>query len=160
MKDSVVATFIFDGISQHGAVQQHMMHRWKFWILLRATVCLFAVIAGGYLIVTRGQHVLAGFLVAGGAAGFLRPMVWQMWSERRLRKHPAYGKEVSFCFGIHEITMKGGAGDATLRWEKVYEVVSCKRGILIYVNAKDYLWVPNSAFVSAKEKQRALRFSL
>lgn len=160
MKDSIKATFQFDGTTQHGAVQQHMMHRWKFWIILRATVCLLAVIGGGYLIVTRGPHVMAGFLVAGGAVGFLRPMVWQMWSERGLRKHAAFGKSVTYRFHQHGIEMRGGAGDVELSWSDVYELVPCKRGLLIYMNKRDYLWVPDTAFSSTDDKQQVLQFCM
>ncbi len=117
------------------------------------------MLAGGYLIVTRGQHVLAAFLVSGGAVGLLRPMIWQMWSERSLRKHPAYEQDVTYVFYESGIEITGSAGNASLAWHDIESVVPCKRGTLLYTDKNDYLWVPNSAFSQKEERTRVLEMA-
>lgn len=136
----------FDGESQHGSYWQHLWHRWRWWVVFRWLVCLASVSLGGILLVGGEKNVLGAFLVSIGSIGCMRPMVWGMWQERGLRKHPAYGGEVNYVFSEDGVEMDGKAGSAVVPWASFYEVKSVKKGLLIYQDKKQYLWLPSKAF--------------
>jgi len=74
---------------------------------------------------TGGNTFFGPLFVTAGSIGFLRPMIWQMWHERNVRKY-------------------------SLPWEKLYEYVIRSKGLLIYIDKKRFLWVPKKVF---KENQ-------
>lgn len=90
-----------------------------------------------------------------GSLGFMRPMLWQMWHERGLRKHPAYETEVHYEFSDHGIKMSGLAGDADVPWTELYQVKPTKKGLLIYQDKKQYMWLPKSDFQSGQMQEIA-----
>ena len=81
-----------------------------------------------------------------GSVGYMRPMIWQMWNERKLRKHPAYGTEIIYTFGADEIIMDGASGKVVVPWCALSEVVETKSGLFLYQNKKDYIWIPGYDF--------------
>lgn len=92
-------------------------------------------------------------LILMGSVGFIRPMIWQMWSERKLRKHPAYGSKITYSFGSEEITMDGISGKVVVPWCALSEVVATRAGILLYQNKKDYIWIPAQDFKDGEMKE-------
>ena len=143
---------MFDGRSHHGAFRQHLKYQWKWWLLARSLVCVALVIIGSYVAVNysgRGKK-MADFIsvacILMGSVGFIRPMIWQMWNERKLRKHPAYGTKITYTFGLEEIIMDGDSGKVVVPWCALTEVVATKTGVLFYQNKKDYLWIPSYDF--------------
>lgn len=101
------------------------------------------------------RGMFGGFLVMVGSVGFIRPMLWQMWHERVLRKHPAYETEVKYTFSPSGITMDGKAGKATMAWADVYQIKVTRKGLLIYQDKKQYLWIPESDFESGQMQEVA-----
>jgi len=140
----------FDGESQHGSYWQHLWHRWRWWIVVRAFGCMAAVALGSVLLIGGKQNVLGAFLVSVGSLGFVRPMIWQMWQERGLRKHPAYNGRVSYIFSASGVEMDGQAGKANVAWNSFTEVVAVKKGLLIYQDQKQYIWIPRKAFAEGE----------
>lgn len=90
-----------------------------------------------------------------GSLGFMRPMLWQMWHERGLRKHPAYETEVHYEFSEKGIKMSGRAGDADVPWSGFYQVRPTKKGLLIYQDKKQYLWIPKADFQTGQMQEVA-----
>jgi len=116
---------------------------------IRRFACLAMLIIGAYFAVkTYGSgnkfadFVTISFILI-GSIGFVRPMIWQMWSERKLRKHPAFGSKIDYAFNPKEVIIDGSSGTVNVPWSEFYEVVETKNGLLMYQNKKDYLWVPN-----------------
>ena len=124
-----------------------MWCRYRWWVVLRSLLCIVAICFGSYLIEpgTKGG-VFGGFLVMVGSLGFMRPMLWQMWHERGLRKHPAYETEVHYEFSERGLKILGLAGDADVPWSEFYQVKPTRKGLLIYQDKKQYLWIPNADF--------------
>ena len=81
-----------------------------------------------------------------GSLGFMRPMLWQMWQERGLRKHSAYDSMVRYTFSSSGVSMAGKAGDMKVDWSEFYELKALKKGLLIYQDKKQYMWIESSAF--------------
>ena len=157
MKEITIHT-TFDGKSQHGSFPRHMWHRYKAWVITRSLLCVAAVCLGCYILEPGTKWgMFGGALVMVGSLGFMRPMLWQMWQERGLRKHPAYDTEVSYVFSGQGIKMSGQAGDADIPWPNFYELVPTKKGLLIYQDKKQYLWIANDAFREG-EMQAAVAF--
>jgi hypothetical protein len=73
-------------------------------------------------------------------------MIWQMWNERKLRKHPAYGTKIHYTFSAEEVIIEGVSGTVNVPWSEFCEVVETKKGLLLYQNKKDYLWIPRYDF--------------
>lgn len=149
MKDFIRIETNFNGTTQHGAYMQHLLHRWKWWLLVRALVCFAAILTGvlWYAPGAEGKsNLIAAFLITVGCFGFVRPMVWQMWHERQLRKHPAYAGKVVYKFDREGVDMKGKAGAAKVEWSAFLEVVQRKKGLLIYQDKKQYIWIPVTEF--------------
>jgi len=145
---SIKVSSMFDGRSHHGSFREHLWHRWRVWMLLRRFACVAMVCIGGYFaVLSHGSgdkflnFITISFILI-GSIGFVRPMVWQMWSERKLRKHPAFGSKINFEFNQTEIVMDGRSGSVNVPWTELFEVVETKKGLLLYQNKKDYLWVP------------------
>ena len=98
------------------------------------------------------RGMFGGFLVMIGSLGFMRPMLWQMWHERGLRKHPAYETEVEYVFSPTGITMNGQAGEAVVPWSEIFQVKVTRKGLLIYQDKKQYLWIPEADFGEGQMK--------
>lgn len=152
MEQSISIKSKFDGRSHHGAFRQHLQHRWKWWLLARIFVCVALVVIGTVVAVKySGQgHKLADFIsvafILMGSVGFIRPMIWQMFAERKLRKHPAYQSVIHYTFSNKGIKMSGKAGKADVPWSSFEEVVITLKGLLIYQDKKEYLWIPSYDF--------------
>lgn len=89
---------------------------------------------------------LAFVFVAGGSVGFLRPMIWQMWHERGIRKHPAFGTKMFFTFGDDGVEVGGKKGKYQIKWEDLFELKITKKGVLMYTSKKSFLWIPVKCF--------------
>ena len=103
--------------------------------------------------------IFGSMLVVVGTFGFMRPMIWQMWQERRLRKHPAFESEITFRFNSDGIKIHGAIGDADLGWADIYQVMPTRKGMLIYQDKKQYMWIP-LADISAEQMQRVAAFKV
>ncbi|MFC5050376.1 YcxB family protein [Rubritalea spongiae] len=137
----------FDGKSQHGSFPQHMWHRYRWWVITRSLLCIAAICLGAYLMEPGSEGgLIGGGLVMVGSLGFMRPMLWQMWQERGLRKHPAYNSKVRYTFSENGISMAGKAGEADVAWNELHELKQSKKGLLIYKDKKQYIWIANDAF--------------
>lgn len=161
MEDFIRIETNFNGTTQHGSYMQHLMHRWKWWLLARALVCFAAIFIGVFIYQPDAegkQNLLAAFLITVGCFGFVRPMVWQMWHERQLRKHPGYGGKVVYKFDEEGVDMKGKAGAAMVEWKVFREVVVRKKGLLLYQDKKQYIWIPASAFATGEMQTVAAFF--
>lgn len=155
--NTITINTTFDGKSQHGSFPQHMWHRYKLWVIARSVTCIAAVCLGCYMIEPGTKlGMFGGVLVMVGSLGFMRPMLWQMWQERGLRKHPAYDTVVSYTFSEAGVKMSGTAGDADIPWAEFYELKATKKGLLIYQDKKQYLWIAKDAF-KANEMQQVVR---
>ncbi len=159
MEKTIAIESMFDGRSHHGSFRQHLRHRWRGWLLLRKIVCIALVVIGGCLALkTQGsgnkfdQFITTSFILM-GSIGYMRPMIWQMWNERKLRKHPAYGTKISYVFQKDEVIMDGVSGKVHVPWSQFIEVVETKTGLLIYQNKKDYLWIPGYDFKQGEMAQ-------
>ena len=84
--------------------------------------------------------------ITAGSVGFLRPMIWQMWHERNVRKNVAYGTKLNYSFSESGVSVRGSQGKFELPWEELYEMVITKKGVLLYQTKKGYLWIPRKAF--------------
>ena len=152
MEQPITIASMFDGRSHHGSFRAHLWHRWRGWLILRRFVCIAMIVIGGiFAIKTYGRgDQFANFItitfILLGSIGYMRPMIWQMWNERKLRKHPAYGTEIIYTFGPEEIIMDGVSGKVVVPWCALNEVVETKTGLLLYQNKKDYLWIPSYDF--------------
>ncbi|WP_018969106.1 YcxB family protein [Rubritalea marina] len=133
----------FDGPSQHGSFRHHLWQRHRGWVIARSLMCVTAVGVGAFLIEpgTEGG-VIGSVLVVAGTLGFMRPMIWQMWQERMLRKHPAFDTSIDYTFTAQGMQMRGEAGDVDVSWADLHSVVPTKKGLLIYQDAKQYMWIP------------------
>jgi hypothetical protein len=152
METEIAIKSMFDGRSHHGSFREHLWHRYRRWLILRRFVCIAMVVIGGiFAVKTYGSgDKFANFItitfILLGSIGYMRPMIWQMWSERKLRKHPAYGTEINYTFSANEIIMDGVSGKIHVPWNQFVEVVITKTGLLLYQNKKDYLWIPSYDF--------------
>lgn len=149
MAEMITVKMKFDGESQHGAHVRHMWRRQKLWLILRSCLCIAAIATGAFLMEPTGGskwNMIAGMMVTIGAVGFLRPMIWQMWMERELRKHPAYGTAVEYVFTEKGIKMTGAAGNVEIGWQEIYDVCLTAKGMLIYQTKQLYMWIPAGAF--------------
>lgn len=156
MMENIKVKIKFDGESQHGAPMSHLWRRKKLWIIIRSALCLAAIAVGAYLMdPAEGgkRNLIPGMMVTIGSVGVLRPMIWQMWMERGMRHHVAYGTEVGYEFSTSGVKMSGVAGAVDLAWKDVYEVCLCRRGMLIYQTKQLYLWVPMSGFASRAQME-------
>lgn len=145
---------MFDGRSHHGSFREHLWYRWRVWMLLRRFVCLAMIVIGGFFAVKsygmgdrRADFITISFILL-GSIGYIRPMIWQMWSERKLRKHPAYESEIIYTFNAEEVIMEGSSGKVSVPWDQFYELEQTQKGLLMYQNKKDYLWIPSYDFES------------
>ncbi len=158
-KESIQIESMFDGRSHHGSFGEHLWYRWKTFMMLRRFACIGMLLMGAvFAMKTYGQgDKLANFVTISfiliGSIGYIRPMIWQMWSERKLRKHPAYGSQIEFCFSPDEVSMAGTSGVVNVPWKEFFEVVETKKGLLMYQNKKDYLWVPGYDFKAGEMAQ-------
>lgn len=157
MGNIIEITSKFDGPSQHGSFTKHMWCRYRWWVVLRSLLCIAAIFFGATLI-EPGTKVGAfgGFLMMVGSLGFMRPMLWQMWHERGLRKHPAYETEVHYEFSNDGIKMSGVAGDANVPWSGFHQVRETRKGLLIYQDKKQYLWIPKADFQPGQMQEIAM----
>ena len=120
------------------------------------------VIGGIFAVKTYGRgnkeanFVTISFILL-GSMGIMRPMIWQMWSERKLRKHPSYGTKIRYVFDTENIIMNGSSGEVRVSWDVFFEVVETKKGLLLYQNKKDYLWIPSYDF-KAGEMTKVVNF--
>ncbi|MFT6792803.1 MAG: hypothetical protein ACJAR1_000788 [Rubritalea sp.] len=152
MEQAIKIESMFDGRSHHGSFRQHLWHRWRRWLILRRLVCIAMVVIGGFFAIkTYGKgDKFANFITISfillGSVGYMRPMIWQMWNERKLRKHPAYETMINYTFNVDEVIMDGSSGKVTVPWSEFCEVVETKKGLLLYQNKKDYLWIPGYDF--------------
>jgi len=152
MEEAINIESMFDGRSHHGSFRQHLWHRWRRWLILRRFVCIAMVVIGGYFAIkTYGSgDKFANFITISfillGSVGYMRPMIWQMWNERKLRKHPAYETMIKYTFSAEEVIMDGSSGKVNVPWSEFSEVVETKKGLLLYQNKKDYLWIPGYDF--------------
>ena len=157
MADIIINTR-FDGPSQHGSFRHHLWMRHRPWVIARSLLCVAGVVVGAYLIEPGTEAGIFGsMLVVVGTLGFMRPMIWQMWQERGLRKHPAYETDITFRFNRDGVKIQGAIGDAELGWGDLYQVAPTKKGLLLYQDKKQYMWIP-SADISAEQMQRVVAF--
>lgn len=143
---------MFDGRSHHGAFRQHIRHRWKWWLIARAIVCITLIITGSYIAIHySGQgnklpdFISVAFILL-GSISLIRPMIWQMFAERKFRKHKAYESKIRYEFSYKGIKMSGKAGKADVPWSTFYEVTETSKGLLIYQTKKEYIWIPGYDF--------------
>ncbi len=153
---------MFDGRSHHGAFRQHLWYRWKGLLILRAFLCLTTVGMGVFFMIAyqhqnKAQLVASGLIVMGSFA-FMRPMIWQMWSERKMRQHPAYGSKITYIFSEEGILMNGKQGKIEAPWVAFSKVVALPKGLILYQNKKDYLWIPEYDFRDKEMKQISIWF--
>jgi hypothetical protein len=143
---------MFDGRSHHGSFREHLWHRWRGLLILRRFVCIAMIVIGGiFAIKTYGSgNKFANFISTAfiliGTVGYMRPMIWQMWYERKLRKHPAYGTVIKYEFNHDGIIIDGVSGRVNVPWSQFSEVVKTETGLLLYQNKKDYIWIPSYDF--------------
>ncbi len=142
----------FDGRSHHGSFREHLWHRWRWWLIVRRFVCVGLMAVGAYMAVKtygRGSRfsdfITISFILL-GSVGYMRPMIWQMWNERKLRKHAAYETKIHYTFRSDRVDMDGSSGKVSVPWGEFVEVVETKTGLLLYQNKKDYLWIPGYDF--------------
>ena len=159
MEENITISSMFDGRSHHGSFREHLWYRWRKLMQIRRFACVAMLIIGAYFAVkTYGSgnkfadFVTISFILI-GSIGFVRPMIWQMWSERKLRKHPAFGSKIDYAFNPKEVIIDGSSGTVNVPWSEFYEVVETKNGLLMYQNKKDYLWVPAYDFKSGEMSQ-------
>lgn len=143
---------MFDGRSHHGSFKYHLWHRWGGWLIFRRVVCIALVVIGVFFAFhyyglgnKKADFVTISFILL-GSVGYMRPMIWQMLNERKLRKHPAYGSKIDYTFSPKEIIMDGNSGKVHVPWGEFMEVVETEKGLLLYQNKKDYLWIPSYDF--------------
>jgi len=153
----------FDDKSHHGSFSAHLWHRWRRWLVLRRFVCIAMIMIGGYMAMRSygSQDRFANFVTISfillGSVGLMRPMIWQMWSERKLRKHPAFGTEIEYVFNHDEVNINGESGDVVVPWCALCEVVETNKGMLLYQSRKDYVWIPSRDF-SKGEMSKIVKF--
>lgn len=138
----------------------HLWRRQKLWLVIRSVLCLAAIAIGAYLMDPNAggkQNLIPGMMVTIGSVGVLRPMIWQMWMERGMRHHVAYGTEVEYVFSESGVKMTGVAGVADLAWGDVYEVCLCRRGMLIYQTKQLYLWIPAAGFAGKEQMELVVK---
>ena len=155
MKEKVDVSFTFNDTNYHGAYKEHLKHRRKVWIIVRSILCVLMVMFGAYLTIVNSQPLEGGvpaffgpLFITAGSVGFLRPMIWQMWHERNVRKHSAYGTKLRYVFSENGVKIIGKQGDFQLAWDELYECVLRKKGVLIYPQKKQFLWIPKRSFNS------------
>jgi hypothetical protein len=146
MDKSITVSFILDDQSYHGAYSAHLRHRYFKWLVIRSFVCVSFVLFGAYFITLTQERLLGNFLVVLGSVGLLRPMIWQMWHERLVRKNPAFKKKLTYTFSEKGLRIAGNKGVFELSWNEIFELVISARGVLIYQTKKSYLWIPKAAF--------------
>lgn len=140
----VQLSYLFDDQHYHGAYGKHLWHRSKHWIILRSLCCALAIIIGGLMMIQNSRDLLAYFFVTGGSIGMLRPMIWQMWHERSMRKNPAFGTTLHFSFDATGLTLSGKQGKHHFHWNDIFELKQTNKGLLIYPSRKKYLWIPQA----------------
>ncbi|MDB9741691.1 YcxB family protein [Akkermansiaceae bacterium] len=143
--NEIKLSYQFNDQNYHGAYKAHMQHRYKRWIYLRSFICICMILLGGYLMTFTKERAFAYMFVTAGSLAFLRPIIWQMWHERIARKNPAWGSKLHFTFNDEGVSLSGNQGSFTFPWADLFEVYLAKKGILIYLNRKKYLWIPYSA---------------
>lgn len=152
MTAPITISSMFDGRSHHGAFRLHLSHRWKWWLRVRAFVCLALLIMGILFVIkfSGGGNKYADFSAVAfillGSVGFVRPMIWQMFAERRYRMHPAFNSKIQYTFSNTGVNMTGKAGDVDVPWSSFLELVDTSKGLLMYTNKKEYIWIPSSDF--------------
>jgi len=158
MEDTISIESMFSGKSHHGAFRQHIRHRWKWWLIARSFVCVALVILGTYIAILYSgkgnklpDFISVAFILL-GSVGIIRPMIWQMFAERKFRKHKAYNSIINYKFSAKGIQMSGQAGKADVPWSSFYEVVETSKGLLIYQNKKEYIWIPSDDFKPGEMK--------
>ena len=158
-EESIKVSSMFDGRSHHGSFREHLWHRWRVWMLLRRFACLAMVCIGGYFAMksygggSKFHNFITISFILIGSVGFMRPMIWQMWSERKLRKHPAFNSKIHYEFNPKEVIMNGSSGRANVPWSEFFEIIETKKGLLMYQNKKDYLWIPAVDFKTKEMSQ-------
>lgn len=146
MEKAHTVSFILNDKNYHGAYMQHLLHRRRGWMLVRSIACLLCVCLGAYFLTLTSQRPLGYIFVAGGTLGLLRPMIWQVWHERMVRRNAAYGTRISYVFSKQGVEIKGEQGDFEIAWDKLVDLAITKKGLLLYPNKKSYLWIPKAAF--------------
>lgn len=126
----------------HGAYSQHIKHRYKWWMRIRLLFCISVILIGAYLISFTSEKGIGYFSVVFGSFGIMRPMIWQMWHERNVRKNPAFGTIINYTFSKKKLTISGEQGEYSVPLTQIYEFVYARKGLLIYLNKKRYLWIP------------------
>ena len=135
-----------------------MWQRYRWWVILRSVFCLAGICLGGYLMVMAPgfkRGMFGGFLVMVSSLGFMRPMLWQMWHERGLRKHPAYETEVRYVFSDSGVKMTGKAGKADVPWVNIFQIKPTCKGLLIYTDKKHFMWIPKTDFKDGQMQEIA-----
>jgi len=152
MEKSIIIDSMFDGRSHHGAFRYHLRHRWKWWLIARAFVCVALVVIGTIFAIKfsgKGNKlpdfISVAFILL-GSVGLIRPMIWQMFAERKFRKHKAYESKIRYEFSNKGVKMSGKAGKADVPWSAFYEVAVTPKGLLIYQTKKEYIWIPSYDF--------------
>ena len=157
METSIKIDSMFNGRSHHAAFRQHLLHRWKWWLIVRTILCIALLGIGGFMQYRlQGEEkmvVFSGILIVMGAIGLVRPMVWHIFNDRKLRKHPAYGSEIHYTFTAEAVEMNGKAGKAIVPWGEFMEVVATSKGLLLYQTKRDYLWIPSVDFKAGQMEQ-------
>ncbi len=158
MEKSTIINSMFDGRSHHGAFRQHIRHRWKWWLIARSFVCIALVILGTFIAIKYSgkgnklpDFISVAFILL-GSVGLIRPMIWQMFAERKFRKHRAYESKIRYEFSAKGIKMSGKAGKADVPWSTFYEVAKTPKGLLIYQTKKEYIWIPSYDFKAGEMK--------
>ena len=157
MWDSITIESMFDGRSHHGSFRQHLWYRWKGLLVLRALLSVAMIGIGAFFMIAYNDigkaQLIGSALVVMGSFALVRPMVWQMWSERKLRKHPAYGSKIMYKFSKEGIMMDGKSGKVEVPWVVFKEVVALPKGMILYQNKKDYMWIPAYDFKGDEMEQ-------
>ena len=147
---SIQVAYTFNDKNYHGAYKEHLKHRQKLWIYGRSLLCVLIILFGAYLLIygqeEKTNELLSYIFICGGSLGFMRPMIWQMWHERGVRKNPAYNTKLQFFFKQEGVSVIGNEGKVELKWEQIMDLHVTAKGVLVYPDPKRFLWVPKSAF--------------
>jgi len=152
-ESDVVVNVPLGGAAYHGAYRIHMWNRQRAWIIIRTVLCAVAIAYAGIEIMKRGVQGPFALIICVASVGLLRPMIWEMWHERGLRKKKGYGKPIEYTFGDQGIHMRGPAGKALLLWSDVIKVVNHKKGFLFYQSRDGYIWIPKHLLADGDEEK-------
>lgn len=132
-----------------------MWHRHRFWLLLRSTLSIGALIGGAVLIALEGLTPFPVLMIMVGTFALLRPMIWKIMHARNLRRLPGYGQSVIYTLTPESLSIHGETQQATIQHNDLYETVTHETGLMLYHNKKSYTWIPKEAFDSEQDFQQA-----